>query len=67
MPTLGLGYAAAVTLLMDSEKWRRWLAAFAPMGRMALTNYLFIGFVEAFISLQWGLGLFGQVFPTAGC
>ncbi len=66
MPTLGLGYAAAVTLLMDSEKWRRRLAAFAPMGRMALTNYLFIGFVEAFISLQWGLGLFGEVFPTAG-
>jgi len=66
MPTLGLGYAAAVTLIVGNEKWRRRLTAFAPIGRMALTNYLFTGFVAALISLQWGFGLFGKVFPAAG-
>jgi len=66
MPVLGLGYAAAITLLVGNEKWRRRLAAFAPIGRTALTNYLFTAFVVAFVSFQWGLGLFGQVFPTAG-
>jgi len=66
MPVLGLGYAATVVLLMDNQKWRARLSAFAPIGRMALTNYLFTGFVAAFISFQWGLGLFGKVFPMMG-
>ena len=66
MPVLGLGYAATVALMMDSDKWRRHLTAFAPIGRMALTNYLFTGLVAAFISFQWGLGLYGQVFPSMG-
>jgi uncharacterized protein len=66
MPLLGLGYAAAITLLIRKEAWRRRLAGFAPVGRMALTNYLFTGFVSAFISFQWGLGLYGQVFPAVG-
>lgn len=66
MPTLGLGYVAAITLIIGNEKWRRRLSAFAPIGRMALTNYLFTGFVLAFISFQWGLGLYGTVFPAAG-
>jgi uncharacterized protein len=66
MPTLGLGYVATITLIIGSEKWRRRLTAFAPVGRMALTNYLFTGFILAFISFQWGLGLYGTVYPTAG-
>jgi len=66
MPVLGLGYAAAIALMMDREKWRRRLTAFAPIGRMALTNYLFTGLVAAFISFQWGLGLYGNVYPYMG-
>lgn len=66
MPTLGLGYVAAITLIIGNEKWRRRLSAFAPIGRMALTNYLFTGFILALISFQWGLGLYGKVFPAAG-
>jgi uncharacterized protein len=66
MPTLGLGYVAAITLIVGNEKWQRRLTAFAPIGRMALTNYLFTGFVLAFISFQWGLGLYAKVFPAAG-
>ena len=66
MPLLGLGYAAAIALMMDMDKWRRRLVAFAAIGRMALTNYLFTGLVAAFISFQWGLGLYGDVFPFMG-
>ena len=66
MPVLGLGYAAAIALMMDKEKWRGRLIAFAPIGRMALSNYLFTGFVAAFISFQWGLGQYGKVFPAMG-
>jgi len=66
MPVLGLGYAAAVTLMMESDRSRIALIAFAPIGRMALTNYLFSGFVAAFISFRWGLGLYGQIYPAAG-
>jgi uncharacterized protein len=66
MPVLGLGYAAAIALMVDKEKWRSRLIAFAPIGRMALTNYLFTGFVAAFIGFQWGLGQYGKVFPAMG-
>jgi len=66
MPVLGLGYAAAITLMFGNEKWKRRLTRFAPIGRMALTNYLFTGFVLALISYQWGFGLYGQVFPVTG-
>lgn len=66
MPVLGLGYAAAITLLVDRPKWRKRLVLFAPIGRMALTNYLFTGLVAAVLSYQWGFGLYGEIFPAAG-
>ena len=66
MPVLGLGYAAAIALLLDRPTWHRFLVRFAPIGRLALTNYLFTGFVLAILSFQWGFGLYGQIFPTTG-
>jgi uncharacterized protein len=39
-PTLALGYAAAVVLLVTRAAPPRALAALAPVGRAALTNYL---------------------------
>ena len=35
-----LGYIAVATLLLEDPRWRARLAVFAPVGRMALTNYL---------------------------
>ncbi|NKI36368.1 DUF418 domain-containing protein [Wenzhouxiangella sp. XN79A] len=58
---LGLAYAAALALL-----WRRgagWLRAFAPAGRMALTNYLMHSVVMGLVFLGYGLGLAGQLAP----
>ena len=66
MAVLGLGYAAAVTLLLESPRWSAILGVFAPIGRMALTNYLFTAFVSAVVGFQWGFGLYGKVSPTAG-
>ncbi len=66
MPLLGLGYAAAITLLIERPWWRKWLMPFAAVGRMALTNYLFTGLVAAFISFSWGLGLYGKISASEG-
>jgi len=66
MPVLGLGYAACIVLLYSRDSWRRWLSIFAPIGRMALSNYLFTSFVGAFVGFQWGLGLYGKLSPAAG-
>ena len=63
---LGLGYAAVVTLLFERQAWRRWLARLAPVGRMALTCYLFSNLLSSFINLGWGLGQFGELMPAEG-
>jgi uncharacterized protein len=61
MPLLGLGYAAAITLLTEHESWQPRLASLAAVGRMALSNYIFTALVAAFIGASWGLGLYGRL------
>ncbi len=63
---LGLGYVAIITLLLEKETCRRALLRFASVGRLALTNYLFHGFVIAAFTYQWGLGLYGEMGPFWG-
>jgi uncharacterized protein len=46
----GVFYMAAFVLLFQHAAWRHWLRKLAPMGRMALTNYL--------AQTLFGLGLF---------
>lgn len=65
-PVLGLGYVAIITLLFEKETCRRALIPFASVGRLALTNYLFHGFVIAAFTYQWGLGLYGEMGPFWG-
>jgi len=61
------GYIATATLLIhDREAWRRRLSIFAPVGRMALTNYLAQTALCLLIFYGPGLGLMGQVGPTVG-
>jgi uncharacterized protein len=52
---LGLAYAAIFVLLFQRATWRRWLQLFAPVGRMALTNYITQTVVA--IALFYGIGL----------
>lgn len=66
MVVLGLGYVAAITLLLERAEWRRLLMPLAAVGRLALTNYLITNLVFAVIAYSWGLALYGQVKPFAG-
>ena len=64
--SLGLAYAATITLLMQREAWRRRLTPFAAVGRLALTNYLITCFVVAVVSWTWGFGLYNKLMPLEG-
>ena len=65
VPLLALGYAAGIALLMRSASASRLLMAFAPVGRMALTNYLLQTVACMFVFYGIGLGLYGEVGTAA--
>lgn len=52
---LALAYMALAVLLFQRPRWRGWLARFAPVGRMALSNYL--AQTVFGIALFYGIGL----------
>jgi uncharacterized protein len=59
VPMLALGYAAGLTLLF--QKSAALTEAFAPVGRMALTNYLMHSVVAVIVFYGIGFGLYGGV------
>lgn len=63
---LGLAavYVAAFALLFQRERWRRVMQVLAPVGRMALTNYLLETVVSLCIYDGWGLGFVGRMPPS---
>jgi uncharacterized protein len=58
-PMLAIGYASAVTVLC--VRGSRVLSMFAPVGRMALTNYLTHSVVCSVLSYGFGAGLFWRI------
>jgi uncharacterized protein len=62
---LALGYGAALLALAQLPSARRFLLAFAPLGRMAFTNYVLQSVVLGFIFFGYGLGQFGRMGAAA--
>jgi uncharacterized protein len=65
-PLLSLAYVSAFSLLALSPVWGQRLKVLAPVGQMALTNYLTQSIVCTTIFYGYGLGLFGQVGAALG-
>ncbi len=59
--SLATGYGAAVLLMAQIPVTGRVLSVFAPIGRMAFTNYVLQSLVFGFIFFGWGLGQFGRL------
>jgi uncharacterized protein len=62
---LSTSYVCAIVLLFRRPDWNRTLSFLAPVGRMALTNYLGQSIACVFIFYGVGLGWYGRVGPTA--
>jgi uncharacterized protein len=58
---LALGYGAGLLALAQLSITRRFVSAFAPMGRMAFTNYVMQSIIFGFIFFGYGLGQFGRM------
>ena len=62
---LAFSYLAALVLLFHhGPRWRRRLEHLAPVGRMALTNYLTHSVLYLLLFSGVGLGLYGEVGPA---
>jgi uncharacterized protein len=58
-------YATAVVRLAARRHGRAWLAPFAAVGRMPLTNYLLQSVVATLLFHGWALGLYDRTGPAA--
>jgi uncharacterized protein len=58
---MGLGYGATVVALVELTAARRVLRVFAPLGRMAFTNYLLQSMIFTWVFFGYGLGYFGRL------
>ena len=61
---LALGYGSTVIALVEFASVRRVLDWFAPLGRMAFTNYVLQSLVFGWIFFGYGLGLFAHLGAT---
>jgi uncharacterized protein len=62
---MAAAYVSAITLLFQRETWRRRLSVFAPVGRMALSNYLLQSVIGALVFYGYGLGLMSRKLGSA--
>ena len=58
---MSAAYLGIIVLLLSHDKWRQRLQRLAPMGRMALTNYIMQTAILAVIFHGYGFGLWGEV------
>lgn len=61
---LSLAYMSCICLLWLKQRWKKRLDIFAPVGRMALTNYVSQSVICTLIFYNTGFGLGGAVGPA---
>jgi uncharacterized protein len=62
---MAAAYVSGITLLFQRDAWKRRLAVLAPVGRMALTNYLMESVLGVLLFYGYGLGLMGKLGSAA--
>lgn len=62
---MAAAYVSGITLLFQRHTWQRLLAVLAPLGRMALTNYLMQSVLGVLLFYGYGLGLMGKLGSAA--
>lgn len=63
-PILAPGYCATLVWLVEFTPLRSLLTAFAPLGRMAFSNYIAESLIFGVLFFGYGLGLYGRVGST---
>jgi uncharacterized protein len=58
-------YVSGIVLLFQRPAWQRLLLVLAPVGRMALTNYLSQTVISLLFFYGFGLGFIGKLGPAA--
>lgn len=58
---LSFGYASIVLMLFAFSRARQLLGIFAPLGRMAFTNYILQSLIFGWVFYGYGLGYFGRL------
>ncbi|MGE6758371.1 DUF418 domain-containing protein [Corallococcus interemptor] len=58
-------YVSGITLLFQRATWQRGLGLLAPVGRMALTNYLSQSIISVLFFYGFGLGFITKLGPAA--
>lgn len=58
---LTIFYGLVIVLSVEKEGFRRFLAPFAAIGKMSLSNYLFQSVLATLLFYSYGLGLYGEM------
>ena len=62
---LSLGYVALAALFWQSNRFKKGMSLFVPVGRMALTNYIFQSVICTLIFYNTGLALGAEYGPSS--
>jgi uncharacterized protein len=58
---MAAGYLGLLVRLLDAPKWQKYLEKLAPMGRMALTNYIMHSLILTSIFYGYAGGSYGEI------